>query len=106
MVLARSRQGNVANIFNPCMASAPIVIRIRESVIRIHVSETAIRTVVRITADPEERNPLAHRHHVSVVDLTTDAGFQFPKNSKNEFQHIWDGRHVPFDVPKAFPCVP
>ncbi len=32
------------------MARADVRIRIRESVIRIHVSETALRTVIRITA--------------------------------------------------------
>ena len=36
------------------MARADIHIRVREGVIRVHVSETAVRTVIRITAQKNQ----------------------------------------------------
>jgi len=40
------------------MAGPDVRIRVRESVIRVHVSETAIRAVIRITAPQDQLIPL------------------------------------------------
>ena len=48
-----------------CMARADIRIRVRPGVIRVRIGETAVRTVVRITA------PVDHRSHSLLPTILT-----------------------------------
>lgn len=61
------------------MARADVRIRIRESVIRIHVSETALRTVIRIPAPKTQLSSLSSNHHAKIhrVDFISKIKYLF-----------------------------